>query len=445
MAELSTSATGSSGSLLGYRWVTPVVLSGLLIYISFQNYLLFHTLAELFAIIVAILAAVVIWKTYPFANNHFLMYLGCGYLSIAAMDLMHTMTYKGMSLIPIVEANPATQLWISARFMEALLLLTAPLFLKRGFNRYMMSAVYAVVALALIGLILAGHFPDAYIEGKGLTSFKINCEYLIIGLLILAVGFLWSRRKLVDSRIFTLITASIILTMFAELAFTFYVSVYGLSNLVGHIFKLFSFWLIFESIVNTTLSEPIRILNNNLVKEIEVRKQVEKKLEHLATHDPLTGLYNRNVLENRIKGEMKRSARYQHPLSVMMIDIDHFKNINDSHGHEAGDDVLRYFAEMLSSSLRVTDYVARYGGEEFIVILPETSLEKARELADRMRIRISRRPIQIGDEVELYLTVSIGIAAYPEHSQASRGLLKLADEAMYDAKKAGRNQVKIFE
>lgn len=256
----------------------PGALAIFLTIVSFQNYLLFHTLAEMFAIMVAILATVVIWQTYSFSRNHYLMYLGCGYFWIACLDLVHTLLYKGMNIIPFAEAQSAVQFWISTRYFEAFLLLSAPLFLTRQLNRNMAITLFGVGGVFLYSLIMSGNFPDAFIEGQGLTHFKVISEYVIIAILAVAIAFLWQRRQLMDPRIFNLVTASIILTMCAELAFTFYVDLYGLSNLVGHIFKLFSFWLIFEAIVLTTLKEPIRVLNNNLLTEIEERRQAEKEL-----------------------------------------------------------------------------------------------------------------------------------------------------------------------
>ncbi len=176
--------------------------------------------------------------------------------------------------------------------------------------------------------------------------------------------------------------------------------------------------------------------------DITERKHMEDELEHLATHDPLTGLYNRNVLEQRLNAEIHRATRYSHTLSVFMVDIDHFKPINDTHGHRAGDTVLRGIAKVLESSIRKTDYAARYGGEEFIVILPETSLLKAEELAERLRSQVTEHPFRIEDDKELNLTASIGIATFPDHAQSWQDLLEVADSAMYAAKEAGRNQVK---
>jgi len=128
--QFSDLTLSKMSSLIGYRWLLPACLAVFLIIVSFNNYLLFHVLVELFTIIVAILFTVVVWQTYSFSRNHYLLYLGCGYLWIAALDMVHTLVYKGMTIYPIVDANPATQLWISARYFEALLLLSLPYWLS---------------------------------------------------------------------------------------------------------------------------------------------------------------------------------------------------------------------------------------------------------------------------------------------------------------------------
>ncbi len=179
-----------------------------------------------------------------------------------------------------------------------------------------------------------------------------------------------------------------------------------------------------------------------VASDITERKRMEDELEYLAAHDSLTGLYNRNVLEQRLKNETHRATRYNHVLSVFLLDIDHFKLVNDTYGHGIGDTVLRGFAKVLEGSIRETDYASRYGGEEFVVILPETSFPKAEELAERLLSRVADHPFPIEDDKELKLTASIGIATFPQHAQSWDDLLNVADSAMYAAKKAGRNQVK---
>lgn len=187
-------------------------------------------------------------------------------------------------------------------------------------------------------------------------------------------------------------------------------------------------------------SSPHRFMM--LSRNISQRKEDAIHLEYLATHDPLTGLYNRMVLEQRLTDDVHRADRYNHNLSLLILDIDHFKTINDTYGHQVGDAVLRSFAQVLKQSIRHTDYAARYGGEEFVAILPETSLDKARELTERMLNNIAEHSILIEDGTEFSITVSIGVATLPDHAKSWEELVKAADQAMYVAKKSGRNQVK---
>lgn len=260
-------------------WLPPIGLTVFLISVSFYNYLLFHTLAELFAIVVAILLSVVAWQTYPFSRNSFLMYLGCGYFWIGALDGIHALVYKGMSVFPITVANPATQFWIATRYSEALLLLTAPFFLKRPVARNSFFGAFGMIAVVLYTLVMTGNFPDAFIEGQGLTPFKVTSEYVIIALLVGALVHLAMRRASMAARVFGLLAISIILTIGAELAFTFYVSVYGLSNLVGHISKFVSFWLIFMAVVRESLTEPYQGLEQQVEERTAELKTANRELE----------------------------------------------------------------------------------------------------------------------------------------------------------------------
>lgn len=240
----------------------PSVLALLLVVISLFNFLLFHTLAEFFAITIAILMCVVAWYMYPFTRNNYLMFLGGGYFWIGVLDLLHTLSYKGVGIFPdATTGNMAVQFWIGTRYLEALLLLSAPWFLTHSFNRSRSFIVAGSIAFVITASVLSGIFPETFIEDKGLTAFKVNSEYLIIALLALSIYYLNKQRAYLDPGIINIIILSVVLTMCAELAFTFYISVYGISNLVGHIFKLFSFWLIFLAVIRTTLEEPFLVMS----------------------------------------------------------------------------------------------------------------------------------------------------------------------------------------
>jgi diguanylate cyclase (GGDEF)-like protein len=176
--------------------------------------------------------------------------------------------------------------------------------------------------------------------------------------------------------------------------------------------------------------------------------QLQAERERLATEaatDPLTGLSNRRHLQEFLGEQYRISSRYGTPLSVLLIDIDHFKLVNDEHGHPAGDQVLREVALALRESCRQADLCARYGGEEFVVVLPATALEGALELAERLRRAIEGRALLAGSTT-LSVTVSVGVTAYRSGGQANADwLIKEADLAMYEAKAAGRNTVRQFE
>ncbi len=168
-----------------------------------------------------------------------------------------------------------------------------------------------------------------------------------------------------------------------------------------------------------------------------------RELEHMATHDALTGLHNRNALSKYLRDESARTMRYKHHMSIFMLDLDHFKDINDRHSHLVGDIALKQIAGVLLQTTRKTDFTGRYGGEEFVVILPETSLDEARELAQRLLEVIRKTPIEVSPSLTLSVTTSIGVAAYPDHADNTEDLLKQADIALYRAKDKGRDRIEI--
>ncbi len=164
----------------------------------------------------------------------------------------------------------------------------------------------------------------------------------------------------------------------------------------------------------------------------------------LATTDSLTGLTNRRVFMEELTKEAARSSRYHRNFSLLMVDIDHFKWVNDTHGHQSGDAVLRSMGGILKDQLRVVDLVARYGGEEFAILLPETDASGVKLVGDRLRRAIAQTPFLLPDGKEIELTVSIGIASFPLCARIPSELIKRADQALYVSKEAGRNQVHLY-
>lgn len=168
-------------------------------------------------------------------------------------------------------------------------------------------------------------------------------------------------------------------------------------------------------------------------------------LENLSITDALTGIANRRHFEWRLSEEVERARRYKYPLSALMLDLDHFKRINDTYGHQIGDIVLQQVAQRLKHSLRRTDFLARYGGEEFVILAPQTPAERALILAERICQVIGKSPIPVADNLQIHITVSVGVAVFPDHAQNEIGLVRAADAALYKAKQLGRNRVCLFE
>jgi two-component system cell cycle response regulator len=177
----------------------------------------------------------------------------------------------------------------------------------------------------------------------------------------------------------------------------------------------------------------------NVMAEMLEKNQTE--LKALAVRDGLTGLFNHREFYRRLEEEIERVRRYQHPCSLLMLDIDHFKKINDTYGHQAGDRALRILANWIRSEVRPTDQVFRYGGEEFAIILPETPETEALKVAERIRKGVSECAITLVNGEELYVTMSFGVAMFSNDAESAEELVSHADRALYGAKDAGRNRV----
>ncbi|QQE65610.1 hypothetical protein GFS31_22980 [Leptolyngbya sp. BL0902] len=193
-----------------------------------------------------------------------------------------------------------------------------------------------------------------------------------------------------------------------------------------------------------SLPEPKQQLARTLAEQVGMaiaNLKLQETLRHQSIRDPLTGLYNRRYLEEMLTQEIVRAQRKQHALGVILLDIDHFKQFNDTFGHDAGDCVLQQVGTLLRENVRNSDIACRYGGEEMILILPEANLAETSDRAEMLRVAISQLcPHHHGQSLGT-ITASLGVAAFPHHGHTVEALIKIADEALYQAKTAGRNQV----
>jgi signal transduction histidine kinase len=278
-----------------WLWLLLAVLSGSSLYLlARQNYLLFHVLVELFSIVLAAAVFTIGWNARSLVRSPFFLILATGFLATGLVDLLHTLSYKGMAVFPVAGSNLSIQLWIVARALEAATFLVAALHIGRPLRFSAWFWLWAFLGAG--GAFLASVwplqiFPTCFVDGEGLTMFKIACEYLIAAVLAGAAVVLWRRWEQLGPRLGGLLLAALLFNIASELSFTLYTDPYGTSNFVGHLFKLITVVLVYHALVEGTLRTPygtlfreLTALNRNLDFELQRRQRSEAELR-AANHE----------------------------------------------------------------------------------------------------------------------------------------------------------------
>ncbi|HER24430.1 MAG TPA: diguanylate cyclase [Candidatus Atribacteria bacterium] len=529
---------------------TSLLLLGIYL-TSLYSYLLFHSLAELFSMVIAFSIFILVWNCRNLIDNNYLLFLGIAFLFIGLIDTLHTLAYAGMGVFLGYGANLPTQLWVAARYLQSLSFLIACFIMdKRKINIHFLLFAYSMILSLLLLLIFYWKvFPACFIEGTGLTPFKKISEYIISLILIASIFFLLRKKEKFERQILQWLVISILLSIASELAFTTYISVYGFSNLVGHIFKAIAFYFIYRAIVITGLVRPNELLYRNLqesekkfysisasaldaiffiddsgkitycnqaaekmlgylkkemlgkdlhqlitplkyrddakkgfltfqksgegpalgktwelsaikknkeefpialslsavklkgkwnavgiIRDISAQKQMEEKMEKITRVDFLTGCYNRRYGLELLDRQMKLSQRSKFPLLLAFLDIDNFKEINDTFGHGEGDQVLKEVAGLFKSTLREIDITCRMGGDEFLLIFPDNSLEEAPLILERLNQDLMKLNQILNKPYKI--EISIGLSEYdPDNPQPMDELIRVADQKMYEEKR----------
>ena len=263
------------------------VLLGLY-FTTFVNYLLFHSLAEIFSIVVACSFFMITWNSKQYIKNQYVLFIGIAYLFIALLDLLHTLAYKGMPVFTDYDYY-ANQLWIGARYLESITIILAFYFMDsdKNYKPELIFMTYAMITtLIVLSIFVWKVFPVCFTDGIGLTPFKKISEYIICTILFCGIYLLHKNKKKFGPVIYRNLFVSIIFTIISEMAFTFYINNYVFSNLVGHYFKLFSFYLIYKAIIETGIRQPYELIfkeldtaNKKLKREIYARTRIEKERE----------------------------------------------------------------------------------------------------------------------------------------------------------------------
>ena len=307
--------------------LVPVLL-GMLFLLSQINFLLFHVFTELFSIGVMWAIFLLVWNTQNIIDNRSVLFMGIAFFFIGLVDTLHILSYKGMGVFPGNDPNLATQFWIVGRYLQSITFLIAPLLLKRQFKSSHVVQVFAGVTTLLIVAVFVGIFPDCFLLESGLTAFKINSEYVIILILATAMWEFYSRREQFDPHILQLILLSLGTTILSELCFTFYVSVYGLSNLIGHALKIIAMLFLYKALIKIAIKDPFNLIFRDLkAREKALQVSEERFSSMFHEHDaimlliePDTGeILNVNSAASIFYGYTRKELRKMNIQQITML------------------------------------------------------------------------------------------------------------------------------
>jgi diguanylate cyclase (GGDEF)-like protein/PAS domain S-box-containing protein len=513
-----------------------------------------HLLLELFAVVVAILIAVVSWHDLKNSRTPESGILLAGFTVVAILDLVHALTYDGMPRLVIDSSTPrAIYFWLGGRTVVLLTLLLVVAGVRVAFSRYAWMAIAALLSAALFWLGTWGldQVPVTFVPGSGVTVFKRNYEYgLFLGYVALTLLFVWRATPDSQRRYFAFASSCLVMAL-GEIVFSNYKAPSDFLNIFGHAFKILSYALLYENVFVAAIRLPYEQLQQSearfraltelsadwyweqdrqfrftkfsegmtsdrlkgmlghtrwdgipvlgvseaqwqahrailqrhepfrdFIYQIEVepgqvrvysasgspvfdeqgeftgyrgvgsditeRVAAEKQIEFLSYHDPLTGLPNHLLLQDRFAQIRDYAIRSHTKVALLYLDLDKFKSINDSLGHEAGDTLLRQVAQRLMACVNDGATVSRQGGDEFSILVPGLlHADDVSALATRIMERL-QQPFELRGQ-EISTSASMGVTIFPDDGGELETLRKKADVAMYQAKEVGRNTFRFFD
>lgn len=305
------------------KYGAAVIVLGILLVLHLlgqYNYLIFHTVVEVFAIVVASGIFMLAWSSRGAGQNDYLLFLGTAYLFVAIIDLVHTLAYEGVGVLPGHGTNIATQLWIGARYMESVAILMAPLLSGRRIRTPLVfTSCATVTALLLLSVFRWQIFPVCF-DQSGLTVFKKASEYVISGMLIAGIVLLLRMRTSFDRDVLRMVVASIALTIASELSFTLYRDAYDIANEIGHLLKLGSFYLIYKAVIQTGIRKPFSVLLRDLKRSNDILESHNRELQTFARimrHDLGNPLFS---VEALVKGIDTCRGRISTALETQRLD-----------------------------------------------------------------------------------------------------------------------------
>ena len=404
-----------------------------------------HSCMELLAIVVAALVFSISWHSYRSEQAGNLSLLACGYLAVALLDSAHLLSYHGMpDFITPSSVEKAIDFWLAARLSEALVLLGVALRAWRPLThpqqryQWLAATLGGVALMVYLRLYQPQLFPRMFIEGQGLTPLKIVMEWLVIGLLACAAVGLLRRREQPFDRQGLLLAVGI--SILSELCFTAYRNPHDIYQLLGHAYKVLACLVVYRVVFVSSIQQPYI----QLTSEISERRRAEQQVETLSFYDNLTGLPNLELLRDRTSKALSTLSRDAQQVALLYMDIDGFKDVNDSLGHACGDTLIRELGSRLQGLLRSSDTLCRATGDEFVILMPDVeNAESVGLLAERI-LHGLQRPFLLHGHLQT-ISLSLNTAVAPHDGQDCETLLRNAETAMYQAKQDGRQTWRFFD
>lgn len=306
------------------------------------------------------------------------------------------------------------------------------------------------ITMLIIGVLILGY---QFVDFARKNIFSVT--YFALLVIMIYSGFLFGSLITVNSPWFYLVfvlplftvpfsfrfSTRIVATSIIPLSFLLPFAYVNPESIEYRYFNVIMTLVFSTIIIGIVLGHWIYFLNRKNFYRDRSLKSTQQKLQQLADHDQLTGLLNRRKFHEHAENEMERCRRYDNHFSLLMVDLDHFKKVNDTYGHPTGDRVLETIGRLIEEETRFSDYAARYGGEEFCILLSETNISEAVESAERLRELISDQEFRSDENETFSVTCSIGVTEFNEDKESLKEIVKEADDALYKAKESGRNQV----
>ena len=397
-----------------------------------------HEVAIAVAIALSVFISYITWRCYRYSGEPFLLWIAIGLTGFTTVYLPHGVLTRtaDCNIWLFLIFGPAARVVMVSSFFVALLRYGQPAhdLLHRQSQR---PLVFSLIVFAGVDALLAAGLQ---FWPEGIPDLRIVLESLTVAVALVSVAVFFARLRHMTSPLLWMYVLAMMASAQSSVSFLI-AKAWDHQWWLGHLISASGFFALSYGIVvafHTTRAFSTVYSQEEMMQRLEM---ANRELDRMASYDFLTGAANRRLFLRLVEDELARAVRQSTPTSLLLLDLDHFKTVNDQHGHHIGDLVLKAAVERVREIVRTPDLIGRFGGEEFLVLLPDSSAEQAVLVAERIRKAVRRTPIDIEGDESLAITVSIGAAEFGIDGADINAVLRMADQRLYRAKAQGRDQV----